>query len=233
MLQHSMFDRWNDPNRTRQDGDCLATWWLCLTRMVTQRAKNAQARATVMRNRVQDVEPQAPPNVWEWGHMGLHNTPPPKDSNWHAKMPKKSHLTSAWSRCQHLKSGVDVWLFLARSTVQRLPSLPSRAAVAPTTVSCFNVHPSQPVLLKVASNETFAALQIPDYPIRSFQSVLTEQLAPLLVKGYRPGEGVDPDRWPTGVHCDKVLPYSCLSSPFTRLTSPSTSISYMPCYYPL
>jgi biotin carboxylase len=57
---------------------------------------------------------------------------------------------------------------------------------------------------KVASNETFAALEIPEFGTRSFQAVLTEQLAPILVKGYRPGQGVDAERWPTSEACAQV-----------------------------
>ena len=36
------------------------------------------------------------------------------------------------------------------------------------------------------------------------QAVLTEQLAPILVKGYRPGQGVDAERWPTSEACAQV-----------------------------
>merc|ERR1719512_207427 len=51
---------------------------------------------------------------------------------------------------------------------------------------------------KTASNETFKKLKIPDHPSRSILNVLEDQVAPILVKGYRPGEGIDADRFPTG-----------------------------------
>merc|ERR1719428_2017129 len=50
---------------------------------------------------------------------------------------------------------------------------------------------------KIASNETFKYLDIPDVPERSLTDVLQDQVAPVLVKGYREGQGVDPDRYPT------------------------------------
>lgn len=49
----------------------------------------------------------------------------------------------------------------------------------------------------VASNETFKLLDIPETGTRSILNVLEDQVAPVLVKGYRPGEGIDADRWPT------------------------------------
>jgi len=58
---------------------------------------------------------------------------------------------------------------------------------------------------KVASNETFAALVIPEFPQRSLAAVLGEKIAPLLVKGYRPGEGIDPERWPTDSVCANLV----------------------------
>eukprot|EP00457_Paulinella_chromatophora_P000524 gb/GEZN01000524.1/.p1 GENE.gb/GEZN01000524.1/~~gb/GEZN01000524.1/.p1 ORF type:complete len:1311 (-),score=232.99 gb/GEZN01000524.1/:105-4037(-) len=57
----------------------------------------------------------------------------------------------------------------------------------------------------VASNETFRFLKIPLYPPRTLAAVLEEQIAPVLVNGYRPGEGVDPERWPTSTVCDNVM----------------------------
>ena len=45
---------------------------------------------------------------------------------------------------------------------------------------------------KIASNETFKYLDIPDVPERSLTDVLQDQVAPVLVKGYREGQGVDP-----------------------------------------
>eukprot|EP00439_Symbiodinium_sp_Y106_P030902 s1515_g3.t1 len=50
---------------------------------------------------------------------------------------------------------------------------------------------------KTASNETFAHIEIPDHPDRSVLTVLKEQVAPAIVNGYRKGEGVDPERYPT------------------------------------
>jgi biotin carboxyl carrier protein len=50
---------------------------------------------------------------------------------------------------------------------------------------------------KIASNETFKYLDIPETAERSLLSVLEDQVAPILVNGYRPGEGVDPLRFPT------------------------------------
>lgn len=50
---------------------------------------------------------------------------------------------------------------------------------------------------QTASNETFAFLDIPELPARSVLSILRDQVAPLLISGYRPGEGIDPERWPT------------------------------------
>jgi len=50
---------------------------------------------------------------------------------------------------------------------------------------------------KVASNQTFTKLKIPEYPSRTIRNVLEDQVSPILVKGYRPGEGIDADRYPT------------------------------------
>mmetsp|Transcript_53138 Transcript_53138/g.124477 ORF Transcript_53138/g.124477 Transcript_53138/m.124477 type:complete len:1295 (-) Transcript_53138:103-3987(-) len=54
---------------------------------------------------------------------------------------------------------------------------------------------------KVASNETFKYLDIPDKAPRTIIDVLEEQVSPVLVKGYRPGQGVDVDRYPTPTVC--------------------------------
>lgn len=65
----------------------------------------------------------------------------------------------------------------------------------------------------VASNETFKDLKIPDAPPRTLTNTLEENVASVLVKGgskhvihlkcagYRPGEGVDANRWPTAPVC--------------------------------
>jgi biotin carboxylase/biotin carboxyl carrier protein len=49
---------------------------------------------------------------------------------------------------------------------------------------------------KIASNETFKYLDIPEYPNRNVQNILQDQVSPVLVSGYRPGEGIDATRWP-------------------------------------
>lgn len=54
---------------------------------------------------------------------------------------------------------------------------------------------------RVASNETFRYIEIPEHPERELENVLKDQVAPVLVNGYRPGEGIDPDRWPTDRVC--------------------------------
>jgi len=57
---------------------------------------------------------------------------------------------------------------------------------------------------KTASNETFKDLEIPDFPSRGVLNMLQDQVSPVLVRGYRPGEGVDKDRWPTPTVCSKA-----------------------------
>jgi len=57
---------------------------------------------------------------------------------------------------------------------------------------------------KVASNETFKKLVIPEYPSRGVLNILQDQVAPILVSGYRLGEGIDADRWPTTNVCKTV-----------------------------
>jgi len=54
---------------------------------------------------------------------------------------------------------------------------------------------------EVASNETFKYLDIPDKPPRTIIDVLQDQVSPVLVSGYRKGQGVDVDRWPTPTVC--------------------------------
>jgi len=54
---------------------------------------------------------------------------------------------------------------------------------------------------KTASNETFAHIDIPEHPARSVLTVLKEQVSPVIVNGYRKGEGIDPDRYPTKSVC--------------------------------
>ncbi|CAE8627913.1 unnamed protein product [Polarella glacialis] len=51
---------------------------------------------------------------------------------------------------------------------------------------------------ETASNETFTHIKIPEHPDRGVLSILRDQVSPIVVKGYRPGEGIDADRWPTG-----------------------------------
>merc|ERR1719460_3098640 len=50
---------------------------------------------------------------------------------------------------------------------------------------------------EVASNETFKYLDIPEYSDRTILNILEDQVAKVMVNGYRPGEGIDPDRFPT------------------------------------
>lgn len=50
---------------------------------------------------------------------------------------------------------------------------------------------------KTASNETFKKLDIPEHPSRGVANILQDQVSPILVKGYRPGEGIDAKRFPT------------------------------------
>lgn len=57
---------------------------------------------------------------------------------------------------------------------------------------------------ETASNETFKYLDIPKYSSRGILNILEDQVAPVLINGYRPGEGVDKDRWPTPTVCEAV-----------------------------
>merc|ERR1719326_2099501 len=50
---------------------------------------------------------------------------------------------------------------------------------------------------KIASNETFKFMEIPEHPARGVLSILEEQVTPVLVKGYRLGEGVETENYPT------------------------------------
>eukprot|EP00658_Telonema_sp_P-2_P078776 TRINITY_DN7460_c0_g1_i9.p1 TRINITY_DN7460_c0_g1~~TRINITY_DN7460_c0_g1_i9.p1 ORF type:complete len:889 (-),score=213.62 TRINITY_DN7460_c0_g1_i9:172-2838(-) len=57
---------------------------------------------------------------------------------------------------------------------------------------------------EIASNETFKDLDIPAAPKRTLNNILEENVGQVLVKGYRAGEGVDPDRYPTSLVRDQV-----------------------------
>jgi len=73
---------------------------------------------------------------------------------------------------------------------------------------------------KVASNETFKRLKIPEFPPRGILNVLQDQVAPVLVKGYRPGEGIDADRYPTAKVCEAVQElHTALSQEAPRATA--------------
>lgn len=57
---------------------------------------------------------------------------------------------------------------------------------------------------QIASNETFKRLDIPEEPLRGMNNVVEDQISRVLVNGYRPGEGIDADRWPTARVCQAV-----------------------------
>jgi biotin carboxyl carrier protein len=57
---------------------------------------------------------------------------------------------------------------------------------------------------EIASNETFKYLDIPEYSDRTILNILEEQVAKVMVHGYRPGEGIDKDRWPTPTVIESV-----------------------------
>jgi biotin carboxyl carrier protein len=57
---------------------------------------------------------------------------------------------------------------------------------------------------EIASNETFKYLDIPQFPTRGILNILEDQVCPVMVKGYRPGEGIDKDRFPTPTVCARV-----------------------------
>jgi hypothetical protein len=78
----------------------------------------------------------------------------------------------------------------------RRPSvLGSSSTYAQTMYNLF----SNPLMrdCKIASNETFRYLEIPEHPTRGVLNMLQDQVAPIMISGYRPGEGLDADRWPT------------------------------------
>jgi len=50
---------------------------------------------------------------------------------------------------------------------------------------------------EIASNETFTYLEIPEHSDRGVLNYLKDQVSPILVSGYRPGEGIDSERFPT------------------------------------
>jgi biotin carboxylase/biotin carboxyl carrier protein len=57
---------------------------------------------------------------------------------------------------------------------------------------------------EIASNETFKYLDIPEFPDRTVLNILEDQVGKVLVNGYRPGEGIDADRYPTPRIIDSV-----------------------------
>merc|ERR1719386_210895 len=73
--------------------------------------------------------------------------------------------------------------------------LGSSSTYAQTMINLFS-HPKMRAC-QIASNETFKYLDIPEYPSRGVLDMLTDQVAPTMVNGYRPGEGIDADRWPS------------------------------------
>jgi biotin carboxyl carrier protein len=78
----------------------------------------------------------------------------------------------------------------------RKPSvLGSSSTYAQTMTNLFS-HPKMRAC-QIASNETFKFLDIPEHPSRGVLNILTDQVAPIMVNGYRPGEGIDADRWPS------------------------------------
>jgi biotin carboxyl carrier protein len=86
--------------------------------------------------------------------------------------------------------------------MRRPTVLGSSSTYAQTMYNLF----SHPKMKKgeIASNETFKYLDIPEYADRTVLNVLQDQVAPVLVNGYRTGEGIDPDRWPTSRIVDSV-----------------------------
>ena len=82
---------------------------------------------------------------------------------------------------------------------------------------------------KVASNETFKYIDIPKTPERSVLDVINEQVSPVLVKGYRSGEGVDIERWPTESIIknagELVKRLTTMAPPETAYTQPPQSIT--------
>merc|ERR1712151_1274879 len=80
-------------------------------------------------------------------------------------------------------------------TVRRPTVLGSSSTYAQAMYNLFT-HPKM-ISGDIASNETFKYLEIPEYADRTVLNILQDQVAPVLVNGYRKGEGIDPDRWPT------------------------------------
>lgn len=78
---------------------------------------------------------------------------------------------------------------------------------------------------KIASNETFKYLDIPEYPSRTVRSALLDQVSPVLVGGYRPGEGIDSQRWPTQTVCSAVEDIGAALSKETPSTTSFTKFS--------
>jgi biotin carboxyl carrier protein len=80
-------------------------------------------------------------------------------------------------------------------TVRRPTVLGSSSTYAQAMFNLFT-HPKMQSG-EIASNETFKYLEIPEYADRTVLNILQDQVSPTLVNGYRKGEGIDPDRWPT------------------------------------
>jgi len=80
-------------------------------------------------------------------------------------------------------------------TLRKPNILGSSSTYAQTMYNLF----SNPLMrdCKIASNETFKYLDIPQFASRGVLNILQDQVTPVLISGYRPGEGIDPDRWPT------------------------------------
>merc|ERR1719456_1800153 len=87
-------------------------------------------------------------------------------------------------------------------TLRRPTVLGSSSTYAQTMYNLFTNEKFQRG--EVASNETFKYLDIPEYSDRTILNILEDQVAKVLVDGYRPGEGIDADRWPTQHVLDTV-----------------------------
>jgi len=87
-------------------------------------------------------------------------------------------------------------------TLRRPTVLGSSSTYAQVMISLF----SNPKFVagEIASNETFKYLDIPEHADRTILNILESQVAPIMVNGYRPGEGIDADRWPTPRIIDSV-----------------------------
>jgi hypothetical protein len=79
--------------------------------------------------------------------------------------------------------------------LRRPQVLGSSSTYAQTMINLFS-HPKMRAC-QVASNETFKYLDIPEHPRRDVIDILADQVSPVMVNGYRKGEGIDADRWPT------------------------------------